>query len=1414
VGLRTLGGNVIFSDPRKLKEFLEVAVGPLIAIGTIAAAVASGRAWLAPLLTAYMDRAFAEPLAILAPVLAAFLSLWTAYCVLSKKSKLLRKDRFDLRVRKSDDLLGRDNDCRDLKALIEDSSLLLIDGESGSGKSSLLEFGLIPNLNQNSIPILTSDYSGDWDVGLATKIFDAAWFKLEKEDKTKIGFSERPAIGTVNADTLRVMLEGIGNLLGRMPVVILDQFDDYQLNSRREFLGNRRDWIRPTELVRRNRTWAVIYNLLYQNKIRLAVVTRSDASAGLHSIRLVSQPSSFTIRPLDSEWLEHLLEQITADDGRGSVIANPEAGWTSLKAQLERDLKPRGASAAVLLPQQVRIVFLGLRKLSSLTPRDYRRAASGGGVEALYIRDAIESAAKESGLSMQVVRAALLALVDRTEAGSIKTKVLSSSEVAPSAKDENLILIALKRLARDEVIREKPAPGKRNSRWQLDHDYIAQAVVSENRAANELSLQLQDGSDAWHTAGLDIRQHYRSLLPLSVQAKVFWKRVTLHGGFTYRPYRVYAILSTLRALPFVLVLFGIGWLWRENSLGTRALHIVNGLSTDDHIASPILLELWGAPSAVRTRVLGRLLESPPRLRDAGTAWGNAFTSLELNASKELADDLITRLSDKETESARYSLFSLLESAAARLDANASTEIAKALISHMNDSDSDAGSREAFVKLFDTVVGRLDANAAAEVAKDLRARLAGKDVDAGTRRSLLNSFGSVAERLDANAAAEVGKDLRARLADKDVDAGTRRSLLNSLGLVAERLDANAAAEVAKDLRARLAGKDVDAGTQQSLLDAVGRVAARLDANAAAETAKDLRARLVATESGDARTQRSLLNALGSVAERLDANAAAETAKDLYARLTSKDVDAETQQFVFYALGSVAERLDASGAAEMAKDLRARLAGKDVDVGTQRALLDALERVAERLDANAAAEVAKDLRARLAGKDVDAGTQQSLLDALGRVAERLDANGAAEVAKDLRARLTGKDVDAGTQQSLLNALGRVAERLDANGAVEVANDLRAGLAEKDVDAETQQSLLDALGRVAERLDANAAAEVTKELRARLAGKDVDAGTQQSLLDAVGRAAARLDANAAAETAKDLRARLVATENGDARTQRSLLNALGSLAERSDANAAAETAKDLCASLPAYTNDDVLQSLINALGSVTVRLDANAAAEMAKNLITLIASRYFSANAMRATLFGSTISALANADTESVGEQPTQFADIFDLDHRARQSLLDVLGRVAERLDANAAAEVAKDLRTKLTSKDANAKIQQSLLNALGSVVERLDANAAAEAAKDLRTRLASKDVNADVQQSLLDVLGLMAAAPTPTLADENVAYLRAAMGSIAWPTRKASESPVWRRLEKISGNKFNNDIQRLLAWLQNCCKLAPSAARPPF
>ena len=239
-------------DPKKMEEIFKIAAAPLAAVGTFFGLLTAGTTWLAP----YIGFGLAAFLSIL----TACTLLWAAYRLLSKKSKLSRRERFDLRIRSRDDLLGRDNEITNLRSFIDESHLILVDGESGCGKSSLIEFGLMPALVNDSArcPLLVSYYPGDSDDGLAQRIFKSFWGIIPADERKKLGFGDRPAIGTVNGETIKKVLNEIGQQLGRMPILILDQFDDYQRAAREHFEGRRKNWIGPRDLVRRNRTWAAI----------------------------------------------------------------------------------------------------------------------------------------------------------------------------------------------------------------------------------------------------------------------------------------------------------------------------------------------------------------------------------------------------------------------------------------------------------------------------------------------------------------------------------------------------------------------------------------------------------------------------------------------------------------------------------------------------------------------------------------------------------------------------------------------------------------------------------------------------------------------------------------------------------------------------------------------------------------------------------------------------------------------------------------------------------------------------------------------------------------------------------------------------------------------------------------------------
>jgi hypothetical protein len=88
----------------------------VIVPGTFIGAVLAGVKYIVPLLVQVgLSASWATLVAISGGGFIAALLLWGSFRVVVRRSRLLRPERFDLRVRRRDDLLGRDNDVEDLR---------------------------------------------------------------------------------------------------------------------------------------------------------------------------------------------------------------------------------------------------------------------------------------------------------------------------------------------------------------------------------------------------------------------------------------------------------------------------------------------------------------------------------------------------------------------------------------------------------------------------------------------------------------------------------------------------------------------------------------------------------------------------------------------------------------------------------------------------------------------------------------------------------------------------------------------------------------------------------------------------------------------------------------------------------------------------------------------------------------------------------------------------------------------------------------------------------------------------------------------------------------------------------------------------------------------------------------------------
>ncbi len=355
----------------------------------------------------------------------------------------------------------------------------------------------------------------------------------------------------------------------RRPLLLLDQFDDYQAQPRHRerFLPpETRVWRTAETTARENAFWRMVRQCLQSDTISVLVACRDDAAQGLETFRFLPDVQPFDLPRLEKGLVRTIVNRMTDRPADQSpVIADPEGGWTALRDHLVDDLETRGQ----ILPQQLKVVLGGLRSLHRLTPAAYARAGRLGGLEAAFVAGAIERAARVASLADSAVLELLLPLVDRTRQPPDKAPPQTAIELATTARvAPDAASRALERLEADEIVRRRgDSPGDTVG-WQLDHAYLAQPILRIERERDQWRQLLAERARSYAEAGW--RDKWVALLPLGLQARLLMAR--LRGRFSYGRQRGYAVKSLARALPalgIVGLLFGIGWAATEYDAAGR-----------------------------------------------------------------------------------------------------------------------------------------------------------------------------------------------------------------------------------------------------------------------------------------------------------------------------------------------------------------------------------------------------------------------------------------------------------------------------------------------------------------------------------------------------------------------------------------------------------------------------------------------------------------------------------------------------------------------------------------------------------------------------------------------------------------------------------------------------------------------------
>ena len=290
-------------DLKRLTEWLSTAEGFLKAVAAVAAVLTS--IWavvtkvLDPVVTPLNLPAWGSPAGAVLISAAFGLLLWRSFRRFAQASRLEQPDAFTLRPTGPETLIGRTEELAKLLSCVKRSRLVLLDGESGCGKSALVSAGLVPKLQPTDglLPVAIRDWGDDWIRGPLSAALDALFHTMSQDERDRLGWTSPPDLAADTprlASDLDTRLKTVFDTLDRRPLLIADQFDDYQARHRSRFVDDEGNWLTPAALAGANSFWKLVSTGLGEGRLHVLVVTRADTAAGLACVRFLGEDQTAT----------------------------------------------------------------------------------------------------------------------------------------------------------------------------------------------------------------------------------------------------------------------------------------------------------------------------------------------------------------------------------------------------------------------------------------------------------------------------------------------------------------------------------------------------------------------------------------------------------------------------------------------------------------------------------------------------------------------------------------------------------------------------------------------------------------------------------------------------------------------------------------------------------------------------------------------------------------------------------------------------------------------------------------------------------------------------------------------------------------------------------------------------------------
>jgi hypothetical protein len=457
-----------------------------------------------------------------------------------RRSRLRRPSAIVPRNTNPDHLVGRDDHVRTLAGHCARERLVFVTGESGVGKSAFVRAGLMPELMKvkppEFVPVYFDNWGKDWVTGPADHLAQAVFRELRE---LPVGLAEVPSLAQIAP-----LFSAVRRQLGRTPLLVFDQFDEYQARHESLLLKDGA-WLKPRELCHRNQFWSTISDLIVRDLATCIFVTRKDKAEALNLVRFV-EPCTFPLPAVDKGETEEALTRLTASHGaEGEIVEYPQAGWEQLRHRLAADLSRSGS----LHPSQLSLATRALAKLPYLTLTEYNAVGGLDGLIANFVAERAKLVGQQAGASEDAVFSLLAPFLNE---GGTATRELDRAEVVGSDPKHEAVLRSLEQ----DIIRVRGEGAGR--RVMLFHDALAPAVRDAIGRRQALTDELSRRRLAFETAS-GAFSHWRTLLPLRLQARVLRDRAARKA---YLATPAYAVLGLLRLLPVsalfvVLLLTGL-----------------------------------------------------------------------------------------------------------------------------------------------------------------------------------------------------------------------------------------------------------------------------------------------------------------------------------------------------------------------------------------------------------------------------------------------------------------------------------------------------------------------------------------------------------------------------------------------------------------------------------------------------------------------------------------------------------------------------------------------------------------------------------------------------------------------------------------------------------------------------------------